>query len=864
MIRSFSSGFLLLSLLLLRPGGSRCEEGILVRAQRSPKEAAQEVLCMTPDEQQATLKKLLGSPRRGVCQCALDVLDVTFDRRLLPDLERVIADNRAARLHPRIKTLVDSMKLYEPIAVEGLVPPRPRRPTGLTSGEETPFRTVPVRLRLLNQAGRPVPRAAFQAYAEEFGICVPYQSFAKPDNSGECRLDLFPGKWTFSAAASGEGLGAYVCRTGVTIEGPTTVDLRCDKQLTLQFRHGPRPVDVDEVKVIDCGFAGFLNAPSLGPGPKGKFVLAVASDRPCTLVATRQAGSEGTAYLFHVPRLSAGSQDRLVLDAEEMATLAYTAADQGVRARRVELELSIFHTGPADAKFQGGLPLKGYVPTGEIEAQHTYETDSGFRLQFIRPAIHLAAKVEQNVVLGGPLECSVFNLYHINFAQRVQNAKPSIDYYLFVHDSSESLLNGFWKIDGKRRTPAAIQLGVRSGDRELLDSSKGKPRTSLLGSVEDVPPKLNLNDLQYRIEFPFAPGKTFEAKGHKEDYEREAEGRFKFVGPKEMTPWVAPWLKAARSIDDAISAVLPDPPTPSPGRVIALRFRPMMSTGVGALASGRGIIHPVRACLAVTHPDRALRTALRHELLHKHGIGHQDYMPILQTEASARIFPSRPGLFFVGNRSIHDSMLSSLRGATPPNPEVLAVPLLRARLGYGVFHDYVEKGRAQRERLLAEGLTQWEADCAIFDWLSERKASPLFLAAGVPFAAGNVDRGIEFLTGLTPGGDPLSKKGGPEQARVNRAFAAAQKAFDKKDREAALKYVKEALDALPAVASHRYRADLYMYLGALLFKHDCKTQAYDALKECQRTATKIGEGFVVRARGSCLRILRGEPVRTLQ
>jgi len=863
-MRSFSSGLLLLSLLLLMPGVSRCGENLLAHAQRSPKEAAQDVLCMTPDEQQAALKRLLGSSRRAVCQCALDVLDVTFDRRLLPDLEQVIAENRVPRLHARIKALVDSMRLYEPIAVEGLIPPRPRRPVGTASDEETPFRTIRVVLRLLDRAGRPVPRAAFQAFAEDFGICVPYQSFAKSDDSGECRLDLFPGKWTFSAAASGEGLGAYVCRAGVTIEGPTTVDLRYDKQVTLQFRHGRRPVAVDEVKVIDCGFAGFLNAPSLGPGPKGEFVLAVASDRPCALVATRQAGSEGTAYLFHVPRLSAGSQDRLVLDAEEMATLAYTAADQGVRAKRVELELSVFHTGPADAKFQGDLPLKVYVPSGEIEAQHAYETDSGFRLQFIRPAIRLAAKTEQKVVLGGPLECSVFNRYHVNFAQRVQNAKPSIDYYLFVRDSREGLLNGFWKIDGKRRTPAAIQLGVRSGDRELSDSAKEKPRTSLLGSVEDVPPKLDLDDLRYRVEFPFAPGRAFEAKGHQQDYEKEVGKRFKFVGPRELAPWADPWLEAARSIDEAITAVLERPSLPPGSRVVALRFRPMMSHGIGGLG-GRGfVVLPVRACLDVTHPDRALRSALRHELLHNHGVGHQDYMSILQAEASERMFPGRPGLSLIGNRSVHDSMLSSLRGATPPNSEVLAAPLLRARLGYAVFRDYVEKGRTQRERLLAEGLTQWEADCAIFDWLSERKARPLLLAAGVPLGADNVDRGIEFLAGPAPGGDPPLKKGSPEQARVNRAFAAAQKAFDKKDREAALEHVKEALGALPAVANHRYRADLYMYLGALLFKHDCKAEAYDALKECQRTATKIGDNFVVRARGSCLRILRGEPVRTLQ
>lgn len=841
-----------------RPQASeRQETDIVTMALRSPNEVALELYCRAPDEQRTVLRRLLSVQRRETISCALQVIEHTFDRSMLPDLERFAerfaSENRFPALAPRMKTLADSIKRYEPIAVEGLFPPRPRPADRSSSGDlGKQYRTVPVRLRLVNRSNTPVPNARFQAFAEDFGVCVPYQQYARSNAAGECQLELFPGKWTLVGAVSGEGQGAYVCKPSVTVSDPASIDLHYDTLLSIQFRDGSKPVGIDDVKAIDAGFAGFLEPPELGRSPKGSYVLAVASGRPLTLMATRQPGKDGAAYFFHVPRLSTSSRNEVTLDAKEMGTLTYISSQEGLRAKRVHVWLTANQAGWVDTFVHGELPLKVHVPVGELRAQHWYETENGYALKFIHPAFKVSANADKKVVLGGHLDCSVTN--------SPSGRSPSVFYQIFVRDANGWILERFWRTGDRQRASGAFDVRVCSGDQELLDTRKrGKPSTVLFDEIrtgKGGPQRIDVDALRYWIEFPFLPGIPFQADGHRPNFEVErAKCQFKFIGPQEAAPWAETWLIGAQAANDSFATSFSesDPDV----RRIAIRFSP----SVEFAACGNGeIVFNLRFCFEVDHPDRALLTTpFAHELAHKFGIHHPDYMPLAQLEMASREFPDRPLVFIVRDRGRHDSALACLQGRTPPSFTFAVLSLLQARFGYSVFHDYWEKGRPRRNRLWGRGLTESEASCAIFDWLTNGKARPLYRAAGVPIREADVEQGLKLLA------EPLHDEKSPAGAAsatgaVERALADARNEFNANNKESALRHVDEAIKELSRIGSHRYRASLYLSFGVLLFRHDCKVQAYAMLKECQRAAAKVDEWYAGLARELCLNVLqRGEP-----
>jgi len=269
----------------------------------------------------------------------------------------------------------------------------------------------------------------------------------------------------------------------------------------------------------------------------------------------------------------------------------------------------------------------------------------------------------------------------------------------------------------------------------------------------------------------------------------------------------------------------------------------------------------VGAGLNVTRPERILTVPLRHEVLHTFGHGHQDFMAVTCEEAGVRMLGGSPAAR-EENRAKQEDMRRCLRGELARAPESVVPQLLRARFGYGLFLRYIATGKPKREALRAQGLSEVEADCAIFDTLTGRQARGIYRAAGASLNEANLEKGVALLTGTDT--TVAVSDGGGNRGAVNRAVHAARQAMEEQNQPQMLKQVAQAKSLIPQVGNYRFQADRYLALGQLLFMHGLKEAACELLKDCQRAATQVSAAYVNSARGQCLNVLTGRATRTLQ
>jgi len=833
---------------------SAAEENIFVLAMTTPPEAISRLLTMSRSDRERALAALFNNGNPRCRQVAVRVVEQTYAVKFVPVLKSLLAGEKNPQIRERYRKLIERLELYQKIAFEeDDVPPAPadRREKREKKASDI-FKPVTVRVQVLTRDGRPAAGCGAQAFSDDYGVRVPYRELQKLDDNGCCELGLFPGKWTFFAAGGKNGSGIYVCQPGKTIEDDTKLTLKPDKSMTLKFGG----MDMNDVRVVDSAFAGFLECVSLGETAAGAFNLGYSGGRSCDTIAFRQPAG-GAGFFCYKPGLTRKSRVEISTKKTRCGCFKFELARGGRAPKSVEVKISVRSLPNKDITFKASGPFSLYVTPGEVEMSYALETKENRRLAFSRKAYKLSGGNLKKITFGGEYAFSVFHQYYKKFAGR----KNVLAYYLFVKDVNGHYLSNYWKISGRRRKRITIPIKVTLDKRVVFDTGKTKPDRQFMSEAGWIRSEADLERVSYEVDLGLGSGKRT-LGGHGLDYTKESK-HFRFVGVHELAHTAESWLKGSEAIYEIFCKMLDMTPRWRTGKTgkADIRFRVKMPPGVGAYGGGHGMTFTIGSGLSVTQPWRILRVPLRHELLHTFGHSHRDFMHITCQEAGVRFSGDAVAARFKGNKPQNDEILRCRRGEKTPKPEAVVDYVLLAHYGYQVFKKYVETAQAHRDKLQAEGLTETEGDCAIFSALTRDEALSIYRAAGVRLNEEAVERGIKLLrkSGGRKGSE-VARKRPPEQLAAAQAVQKAAKAFERGDPASAEVHVQTALKNIPAIGDYRTRTWFYCRLAELYLKDGQKEKAYEMFRETQRAASKVDAGYLRKIRGICVNTLKGEAI----
>jgi len=834
-------------------------------AREKPAEAVNAALALPPELRRETLRQLLGQADMRALGAGLTVMERALDSTLTNDLQKCLAKGGARLPRTRIENLLKEIALYQPIAIaeapQFAAPPAPGPASPAPSETARRFRPVSVKVRVQRTDGAPAEGVGVRVFSDDFGVSVPLGSWARPGPDGLFNLALFPGHWTFFAAGAREaGQGLYLCRPGTEVVADGEMVLRADRTLTLAFPDLAAGQEMDEVQVSDSAFSAYLPAGRLGKTAKGVLRLLTGPGRPLDVIAVRQPVGGAGLVLFanHVQADAAG---RLaVRGGQAMATLQFAPAAGAAALSKARVDLRIHSLQRPEVTLTGAPPFQVAISTGLVEVAYGWETARQEALDFHARGYPLAAGERRPFSLGEPYASSIFHQFYRSF----QHATNMTAYYLFVTDANGHILERYRPAARSGAAPAIPVEVWRAGKMIFNSSAPGKLRArQFVSEMEGLSPAVNLDaELEYRVRLPFT-GETSPRllKGHGQDAEVNSR-HFRFKGPREVAYSATNWIQGAELTYAAMSRLLgQETRKREQGAAQGISINAMMPVGVGAFASGGNTTFPVGSALELTRPLRVLKVPFSHELLHTFAHGHKDYMSLTCRETAVTLFQGSPAARALGGSAENDEFLRALQGKVALNHSQLLGPMLMESFGYTNFLRYFAEGRPRREQLWAAGLTELETDCALFDSFTGGRARAIFHSLGVPLRPDMVERGLALL------------KAAPSEAEA-RAAAAARREVG-----ATLRRLRESLARndpaagqlatalrknLEPINDQRYVADMYAVAGELYFKNGAKLPAYEMLKDCQRAALKVSPSFFLNARSTCLKILKGEAIRTLQ
>lgn len=826
----------------------------------SVNEATAKLLLMPAEKRDETLRLLLKSGEHGQRGLAADVIKSIYALPLLDELKA--AETREAghkRVQKRMQDAIKTLTLYSPIAVKELENAAPTAGslnaiTGRT-GMEGLFTPAAVDVLVVQDNGKPFGDCSTQAFSDDYGILVPFGEFKKTDASGHATFDIFPGKWTFFAFGHSKGSALYLCSPGVEVTDGDTVTLRPTSRMTVDFiAEGGTPLDVDEVLMVDAAFSDFLPPAPLGPSDHGKFQVWTAGERPLDITAARQPRGE-PGILLHAGRQTPREDMQMSARKQDCAEFVFEASPDPPKISNAQITLAPRCLSKTRIPFTGDLPMRVIASAGTTEVSYSYQTEDGYSLDFAPRRCDLPKGSSKTVKLGGPYRCSDFHQFYKNYARE----KNKLAYYLFVRDSNDHLLRQCSKTAGRRRA-VALPLKVKLDGNVIFDSSSARPtRQQFAGVPCSIPDAESLERLQYEVDLPFTPGKTYAFKGHGADFTKGSE-HFNLEMPNELAYNADNWLEGSELLFDGYCDLLGYTPKWTASGT-GIRFRCKMPPGVGAFASGGGVSFTIASGETMTHPRRILDVPLRHELLHKFAFSHRDYMAINCQEVAVRMYEDNPAPRFRKRRSEHLEMLKCMRGEAVVKPDAVIPQILLARYGHDLFNDYKQKGCLKRDLLLAQGLSEMETDCAIFAFYGGDDVIDIFRATGIPFDESNLKKGLALLSGDgTEAAAEVSKtpRGPNPQGMAGRAYNRAKNLFEQGKVNEALKLMKTAAAHAEQIPNHRQRAALFCRMGETLFQNGKEEESYEMLKACQRAAARVDYAYLTTARRMCLDVLRGK------
>jgi hypothetical protein len=826
--------------------------------------AEQRLATLSADDRREFLVDLLGSDAPAQRALAARHAKTRWDLALLGDLEAALEREKAPIPAKALEDAIDQLRHYEKIVLpeEELATLLPvAKPDKEALLDELGFGPVDLRLEICDARGDPVAGARCLVYSRDYCLRVPAEGFAIADDKGVMEFELARGVWSVVAFSDPEyqedhpDSGVFLEAAKVELKGRReTLALEPDAELTIEL--GPdSDLNAQAVHVIDRFQGHQVRFPTLGIAA-GRFVLEATAGAPLVLSAYGR-GPDGQAWIAEEAEVKAPAELRWDPLGPGAARIALKTSDRPKRVKDAEVTLARSIHGPTLVKVEDlGPGSVVFASPGRVELDYAAQIHRR-RYEYAPRAYDLRAGETLTLELDAPTTATVFHQHYPGFYGKVRNVLAA---GLIAKDVNGHLLARVLHED----TPATITLTARL-DGEIVGQATSDKGRFMQKMAQDVDPDI-LPRLTYEIDAPLGNAIPTTLPGR---------GWAPFE-TKHVTIWASPPLvdriallgEGIEILYEELVDLRGDEPR---WERTGLFFRTIMPPTSGGRATRQGVIMPFVYLLTARWLDIESIKKVPHELEHKFGFGHQDYMGIWANALYERMRHSETPLIAEGpppGAPVMKAMLAMMRGEPGAAPN--AVPwIIYGLRGLEPFRHYQNTKNLWSPALQGEGFTDEEAHCAIFSEAAGAEFRPLYELAGAIIRPGSYERAREAADKLHAAdpqlsGEPsevtdlllgTSAEGPTPEEELNAAMKAARE----KGGEEGAQLVMAKMPLAEKIRMNRGRCKMYMRLGALFVELDAEQEACEAFRNVQREAAKVSAQYVNLCRRLAIIGLKGDP-----
>ncbi len=636
--------------------------------------------------------------------------------------------------------------------------------------------------------GAPLARARVQAWSSDYSVAFE----GELDASGNGALILPAGDIELFVSAAPRAAPVLLHARLALDAGARSLALAPDETLPWTL-HGGTAVEL-ELAPRALPFLRSVFRPATSAGVLQRSAGLAVDAR---LVASTP---EGPAFLLPTEGLAFTLED----------AVAVSCARAGA-VDAVELRVRLGEDGLGQRSFALAEGERLWLSRGPCDLGYGLKTAAG-ALDFALKAYSLDDAL--TLTVGAPLQPRV---WHRLYQKRYQK-QPLFAARVFLLDQAGHVL------EAGRKQERLVRFAI---DRE------GEPWQRARRSFLDCDPPASLDGLRYRIQTALP---LVESEVDGEEAAQFESAHYRVSAPAFLEAYAEVLLAASDLLYPSLREAAIKKLRWERGRIT---IHSTMPRGVRAYASSNGTskfnVKDLLRCVRLR--DGLGRTPLFHEHLHTVGYNHSDYMDLAGLRLRRGLGPRwmRPE----GKAAAWRRFLCEGEGG---NGKMLA-RLLLLRHGPELFDTYLAR-RGERGALQARGLSEKEADCALFSDVCGSDLGPLFAA---------VHAGVEAdcLETLEEAEDA------PEAASGGFRFQALQRLLAADDATVPAE-VDAVLDRIAAVPALRQRVRHNLRLAAVLIGEDREELGCQALRAALEAALEVDRRFFERARGEALRVLNGE------
>ncbi|MCX7015878.1 MAG: hypothetical protein NTW86_25540 [Candidatus Sumerlaeota bacterium] len=823
-----------------------------------PGEAQAAIAKLPEAERVAVLRDLLASPKAEVRRFAGAASRATFELGVRRDVEKALAREKDEKTSTTLAQALSLLRVYEKVAL-----PKEELNALLAAGGATEradqregLRPVALDLTVQNEEGKPLAGAQAFAYMKDYAVRAPADKFAQADARGRIVLPLAPGAWTivaFSPDTYGKthpGRAVFLVGKNRSLEKTTeTVTLRPDAELQMTIE-GKGAGEADEVHVIDRPQGPQIAFPSLGASRNGRLVVETTKGAPLSVLGMggKKAAEHWVAF---EPKAEAPEEVKWTPSGEQSARIRLKGPSHLKKVDSAELQIRQFGHDATPASVEGAPSQTILVSPGEIELQYTIK---GGRQQFIySPKLYrLTPGQTLALTLDSPSTATVFHQVYPNFYGK----KNVLGAGLLAQDANGHFLTGIQLAGGLK---LAFQFSATLDGKPLDETQKPDGRF-FREMGHDVDPK-SLPSIRYRVGRGVVPGLPAELPGTEWTTYSTEHYTFHYAPP--LRERIERLAKGTERLYRTILDVYGQPPK---WKRTDIFMRAILPPTVGGSSSAAGILLPTSVFLSARWFEMESMTPLPHEMLHRFGFGHDDFMNTWVSEIRRRLRESETPIVAINPKPpLQNSILALLRGE-PDDAALTAVPwVILGRYGIKPFQGYEHVTRLWERTLQAKGLTDVESDCAIFSETSAEDLRDLFVAAGLSVRDDAVDTAREAIAEMkqappasAPESAPVaaSRPAGASNPEIDRALAEA----GRRKGPQSVAALRRVMPLVPELDVNRARVRTYMRLSKAFYDQQALDDAYEAARDAQREALKVSRQYYELCRRIMLDGLMGKPL----
>lgn len=823
-------------------------------ARTKPNEARAKITALPRDERVDALKQLLRSRQGSSRAMGAMISRSTLETRVLPDLERALTQTKNPPTSKTLGQAIAFLSVYEKIALTD------DEMTSLFPDEETATTRLdwigPVALivTVLDSRGEPLSGAQVTAYSQKFSVRAPQSAFATADDKGRVTLEVARGEWTILAMnpktyqGARPGRGVFIVERDLALDQRTKmVELRPDSEITVSIEGA---LDASAIHAIERSQAYQIPFPSLGRSEENEFILETTKGEPLTLLGVSQADFDDTAWTDITKSVTAPASITWRPTAADVAKISFTRPKHfsSIETARANLRRFIHAATVVALEPRPGMIL--HAPPGDVVINHSIIT-RGKRYNYSPTPHALNAGETLSHTLDAPTTAAIYHQVFNGF----YGMKNVLGAGVVAQDANGAFLTGIRA--PKTNRPIAVPLTVhRNG--EVIRRIEGRDGKFFRDIVDEFDAE-QLDELEYEIGFDLGRAIPKRIRGS-ERVTAETEHFTVHAAPLFIERAHAAGLGAERLYDLICELRGSKPKWDHMGLFIETTLPP----SVGAQATGRGVRFRTGTLYQGRFPKQDGIWALPHEMLHRFGFGHDDFMSVWCNEILRRQRETDvPNAPYLQKPKIQKDILAILRGEAGDTAAANLGWIVHGLHGLRPFQGYQDVEKEWKPRIQAHGLNDDETYCAILSEKAGADFRPLYAAAGAAVRMDVYAKGLEEIERLKNGEAAVA-----ETTTANTSLATTQtlrrlnttlgRAL--KQGEQGVKNLRKQIALVENIDVNRNRVRFYMRFGKAFGDLGAKSDSHDAYHRALLEAARVSRQYVSKCARLATDAMMGKPL----